>query len=179
MNENLVFVDTETTGLDPDRHEIWEIALIYPHRGTWAEYERQIHVSLRNAEPGALRINRYYERFDGKRAFHAMEVAESIARLTAGKHLVGAVPDFDARFMEKMLRDAGYAPAWHYHLVDVESLAAGALRLEPPWKSDDLGRALGVPPSLEEERHTALGDARWAKRLYDAVMVAGVAPATE
>lgn len=24
----LAFVDTETTGLDPDRHEIWEVALI-------------------------------------------------------------------------------------------------------------------------------------------------------
>ena len=25
------FVDTETTGLDPDRHPIWEVALITPN----------------------------------------------------------------------------------------------------------------------------------------------------
>lgn len=39
----------------------------------------------------------------------------------------------------------------------------------PPWKSDDLSAALGVTIS-EEDRHTALGDARWAMRIYDAVM---------
>jgi oligoribonuclease (3'-5' exoribonuclease) len=28
MNDNVIFVDTETTGLDPERHELWDIALI-------------------------------------------------------------------------------------------------------------------------------------------------------
>ena len=40
---------------------------------------------------------------------------------------------------------------------------------QPPWKSDDLSAALGVTVS-DEDRHTALGDARWAMRVYDAVM---------
>ena len=39
-----------------------------------------------------------------------------------------------------------------------------------PWKSDDLTRALGVKPATEDERHTALGDARGAMRMYDAVV---------
>ena len=38
----------------------------------------------------------------------------------------------------------------------------------PPWKSDDLSEALGVKVS-DEDRHTALGDARWAMAIYDAV----------
>lgn len=38
-----------------------------------------------------------------------------------------------------------------------------------PWKSDDLSRACGVEPPTEDERHTALGDARWVMRLYDAI----------
>jgi hypothetical protein len=37
-----------------------------------------------------------------------------------------------------------------------------------PWKSDDLSAALGVTVS-DEDRHTALGDARWAMALFDAV----------
>ena len=41
--------------------------------------------------------------------------------------------------------------------------------ITPPWKSDDLSAALGITVS-EDERHTALGDARWAMRIYDAVM---------
>jgi hypothetical protein len=83
-----------------------------------------------------------------------------------------------------MLRRHKLAPAWHYHLVDVEALAVGYLhgrhsdvilpdegyaRISPPWKSDDLSRAVGVEPATDDERHTALGDARWAMRLYDAI----------
>jgi hypothetical protein len=40
---------------------------------------------------------------------------------------------------------------------------------QPPWKSDDLSEAVGVSASFEG-RHTALGDARWARALFDAVM---------
>ncbi|HTE66667.1 MAG TPA: hypothetical protein VK736_10485, partial [Candidatus Binatia bacterium] len=81
-------------------------------------------------------------------------------------------------------------PAWHYHLIDVEALAVGwlsGLRSETtlatgayagfvpslPWDSDDLSRACGVEPASEAERHTALGDARWAMRLYDAIVGGG------
>lgn len=39
-----------------------------------------------------------------------------------------------------------------------------------PWKSDDLSRLVGVTPAADEDRHTALGDAKWAMRIYDAVM---------
>lgn len=41
---------------------------------------------------------------------------------------------------------------------------------EPPWKSDDLTAELHLPAVPEDERHTALGDARWAMRIYDRVM---------
>jgi oligoribonuclease (3'-5' exoribonuclease) len=30
VNAPVCFVDCETTGLDPDRHEIWEVGLITP-----------------------------------------------------------------------------------------------------------------------------------------------------
>ena len=61
----------------------------------------------------------------------------------------------------------------------VENLAAGYLaakghRFPLPYSSGDLTEALGVDPGTAEEKHTALGDARWAMRLYDAVMAAGV-----
>jgi hypothetical protein len=56
-------------------------------------------------------------------------------------------------------------------------MAAGFLARErstdlaaPPWRSEELSRAVGVDPPEAAERHTALGDARWAMRLYDVVM---------
>lgn len=119
------------------------------------------------------------------RARAALHVAE----WTHGAHLVGAVPNFDAETLAPLLREHGLLPAWHYHLIDVEALAVGYLagrrrtwsavnvgtKPEPtplPWKSDDLSLACGVEPATEEERHTALGDARWAMRIYDAIILA-------
>jgi DNA polymerase III epsilon subunit-like protein len=37
-----------------------------------------------------------------------------------------------------------------------------------PWKSDNLSAALGITVS-DKDRHTALGDARWARAIYDKV----------
>jgi len=96
-------------------------------------------------------------------------VAERLARILDGAHLVGAVPSFDAAFLEPFLRRHGQAACWHYHLVDVEAMAAGNAQAEPPWNSEDLSRWVGVEPD-QFDRHTALGDARWAKAIYDAVL---------
>lgn len=38
-----------------------------------------------------------------------------------------------------------------------------------PWNSEDLSLLVGVTPAVDD-RHTALGDVRWALRIYDAVM---------
>lgn len=53
---------------------------------------------------------------------------------------------------------------WTDH--EVSSDPTGAL---PPWNSNDMSRAVGVEPD-DFDRHTALGDARWAKAIYEAVM---------
>jgi hypothetical protein len=50
------------------------------------------------------------------------------------------------------------------HLDEAVRAAIG-----PPWRSDDLSLACGVEPPGEGVRHTAMGDARWARDLYDAV----------
>lgn len=108
------------------------------------------------------------------------QAAGQVERLTRGAHLVGAVPNFDAEVFADMLRRHQVVPAWHHHLIDVGSLAVGYLagcaaenpfsaHASVPWRSDDLSRACGVEPAGDDERHTALGDATWAMRLYDAI----------
>mgnify|MGYP001572383750 CR=1 FL=1 len=178
---NLAFVDTETTGLDPDRHEIWEVGLIVDDQ----EYEWQLPVDLGRADAIALKIGRYYER-NLEVTADLRSFAEEFAALTRGRHLVGAVISFDEERLRKLLRANGACPEWHYHLIDVEALVAGALferaRDEdedgragevihvttPPWDSNKLSRAIGVDPD-DFDRHTALGDARWAKAMYEVV----------
>ena len=101
--------------------------------------------------------------------------AQVVAAYTHGAHFVGAVPSFDAEVLAALLRDNWLTPSWHYHLIDVEVLAAGWLARDgrapaPPWRSDDVAAALGVDAPDDGELHTALGDARWARRIYDRVM---------
>jgi DNA polymerase III epsilon subunit-like protein len=211
----VVFIDTETTSLRPDRRA-WEIGLIVRDPGkpdaehSW--FVRHDELDLGNADPFALKIGGFYERhpaFAGDRGgdpWNASDFMErsallEVERLTRGAHLVGAVPNFDAEVLGARMRAHGIAPSWHYHLIDVEALAVGYLAglnghghsslacaespncaafdgITLPWSSDDLTRLLGLPPVPEEERHTALGDARWARSIYDRVMGTADSPAT-
>lgn len=118
------------------------------------------------------------------------DAAHAVARFTHGATLVGIVPDFDTEVLANLLRAEHLTPAWHYHKQDAETLAAGYLYgggrsdmmprdlrevLTLPWSSEEISRAIGVEPPTAEERHTAMGDARWAMRIYDQVTGGGEA----
>ena len=218
----IVFIDTETTSLRPDRRA-WEVGMIRraDHRDADQETSFFIHIDdidLPNADPFALDVGRFWQRHpqavtDARVGYevHDFEdtsmwstlrgevldagTAAQVVRLwTHGAHLVGAVPSFDAEVLAALLRDNWLTPTWRYHLIDVESLAVGWLarkfaadaqskaipsgtaaqmrrsEFEPPWSSERLSNALGVELPNEADRHTALGDARWAARIFDRVM---------
>lgn len=176
----IVFIDTETTSLRHDRRA-WEIALIVRHDGqpdqehTW--FIDTVDLDLGNADLMSLKVGRFFERHPqmggnepGLFAFEDESVVLGyVEALTRGAFLVGAVPNFDADVLGQRMRAHGICPSWHYHLVDVETLAAGALRLAPPWDFDSILDAYGLMYD-ETDRHTALGDARMARDLYDDVL---------
>lgn len=186
---SLVFLDTETTSLRHDRRA-WEIALIVRRPagddegvGEYADEEHTWFVDvddldLGNADLMSLKIGKFYDRHPQVRegaghhwgeSVHEAGALYEVERLTRGAHLVGAVPDFDADVLGQRMRANGLCPSWHYHLVDVETLAAGALKMPPPWGFDDLLAVYGLTYD-EADRHTALGDAKMVRDLYDAVM---------
>lgn len=182
----LAFVDCETSGLNPEMHDLYEIGLILdPTEEAHPDAEEitwWVRPDLAKADPTALRIGRYYERRpyagDDQRFSDGADVAQVLAECLDGRHLVGAVPSFDAAFLERFLRRHGQCPTWHYHLICVEALAAGFLaakgavpraQAQPPWDSSALSELVGVNPG-QFDRHTALGDARWARAIYQAVM---------
>jgi hypothetical protein len=188
----LVFMDTETTGLSLT-DDIWEFAAVRRNEdGT----ESELHMFL---EHDANKCAQLPEKFrdDHMRRFppshggvewasgvypkdRAGRAIVNFFRVASGEpkpHVVGAVPNFDTERVNLLLPNYERDP-WHYHLIDVESLAVGALvarrlqghvDLSLPWDSDELSTAVGVVPT-QFERHTAMGDVRWAMAIYDAVM---------
>lgn len=190
----LAFVDTETTGLDPFLHDAWEVAVILRIDRIDTEHVFTIESDLTNATPKALEINRYHERTSAP-DWHWNNPADAAYRvfnLLTDIVIVGSNPAFDAAMIRNLIgRHHPYpgtnATPWHYRTVDVATLAAGyrfgqaasgayggdfAFATDypqMPYKSYDLSRAVGVEPPAQDVAHTALGDARWARDVYDAV----------
>lgn len=186
----ICFVDTETTGVH-DLSQIWEFACIRREPdGTETAVEFFINIFLHEADLFALNIGKYYDRhpqgkwLSGKSAQtpyttsygkyrDQSEAAATIARMTHNATLVGAVPSFDARQMDRLLKSEYLIPAWNHRPICIENLAvarlaADGIDFEIPWKSSsDLLKKAGVEPASEDERHTAMGDVKWVARAFD------------
>lgn len=199
----LAFVDCETTHLDPRYGDAWEIAVIRRRTdGVDVEYVWQVRPNLDSADPEALNIGRFQERFavpDGWDAieffpaggppFRSLipEMLFDLQEALSGAVVIGSNPGFDITFLTKLLQAHGRKLPWHYRPVDIATLAAGyrfgqaasgayggdfafqADYPQMPFKSYELSRAVGVEPPAKEVAHTALGDACWARDVYDAV----------
>jgi len=204
----VAFVDTETTHLDPRHGDVWELAVIRRDGGVDTEYLWQIRPDLATADPEALKIGRFEERFAVPNDWDAIEIFPSgvlpmkltlpaalfdIQEALKDAVIVGSNPGFDVAFLTKLLQAHGRKLPWHYRSIDITTLAVGALygrasewtrkdcdaawyskvakAVGWPWKSYDVSRHVEVEPPAKAVAHTALGDARWARDVFDAVTV--------
>jgi hypothetical protein len=202
VSAHIAFLDCETTSLRHDRRA-WEVGII-DRRPGHSDVEHSWFIELNdldlgNADLRSLEVGRFHDRHPHARldeepdpfaALDETSVMMQVEAITRGAHIVGAVVNFDTEVLGNQMRQNGICPSWHYHLCDVENLAAGwlhrhaavlenragaideatALRevARPPWDSHALSRAVGVEPD-GFDRHTALGDAKWARAIFDAV----------
>lgn len=185
----LLFLDCETTGLDPVIHVPWEVAAVRAEHTddgrlvVLGQMETFVHLTddqLDAADPIALEIGRFRERYgeawnNGNPPARPGTATHAVNFLCDDKpHLVGAVPSFDDRRVGDMMRRCGITPRWHYHLIDIEAMVVGYIargqrfKSSTSWKSDELSRAIGVDPG-QFDRHTAMGDVRWCMAQYAAM----------
>jgi hypothetical protein len=146
------------------------------------------------ADEESLAIGGYYRRHPNGRAVSGLpdlgdelySPEDAALFVTHWTHdaavVIGCTVNFDTETLEPLLRRHDLAPGWDYHILDVTTFAAGWLRgqiaannrehldLTPPFKSRTIAAALGITQPADEQ-HTALGDARLAQRLYDAVTI--------
>lgn len=183
MTNDIVFVDTETIGLDP-LAPIWEFAA---HR-RYADGTVDQHViQIRHDDParwlaemlqtpyGEQFVRDYEDRYNHDDALLEDVAAGVINHFTQDALVICCNPlfDLDSQRLTKLLQRNGIEPSWHYHPVDIASVAIGYLAgrgelFGQPWKSDRLAGAIGVN-SADYPRHTALGDVRWAAAQWDVI----------
>lgn len=143
---SLVFVDVETTGLDPSLHSIWEVAFAVDDGPILSSF---VAHSTEHADPGALEVNGYLDRFQGAPLL-GLEFERQLRGALTGNTLVAANPAFDAAFLRARW---GVAP-WRYRLLDVEAYAMPYFDLDVPVGLARIAELLGI----EAPDHTAHAD---------------------
>lgn len=189
----IAFTDVETLGLHADHHAVWEVSTIVYDPETrivrdQATWQIQLtEAQIEAGDPTGMAIGGFHDRYDPLVAVPARVVCMEFAAMVDNAHLCGNVISFDEERLRRLCLANGVAPSWHYHLIDVESMAIGYFHgyaagevghpapdgLPPvarslPWKSEELSLALGVDPA-SFDRHTSLGDCRWAIAEYEAI----------
>jgi DNA polymerase III alpha subunit (gram-positive type) len=162
--KDLIYLDCETTGLNPDLHEIWEIA--YAINDGPIE-QRIVEHSLQTADPKALALNHYWERAPwGMHPEMNHNFDMEIKQVVEDNTLVCANPPFDRGF----LRARWGVEPWHYRSIDLESMALVVLGHERPKGLKDISdelRKLGYNIAVPD--HSAVMDVAVLRECYIAL----------
>lgn len=177
---NLAFIDTETTGTDPNKHEIIELAVIIarqvPREGKGPKLEiieecewkiKPMH--LETAEEQALRVNGYNE-VDWMFASELKPVMEQFAKKTQSCSFVSHNLVFDYAFVQKAFEETGVESLMHYAKMDTISMAFARLYDAPQADKFSLRALCELLKVDNTKAHTALADTRALVDCYRKMM---------
>lgn len=126
QDRNLLFIDSETSGLTAGFHEAveWAGVLTKPDGITVLEtYEAKVKpLHPERFDARAREVNGYTEE-DWADAPPPEDVAARLSMMASGVILVGQNVSFDEGFLKAFLKLYGQRETWHYHKVDTMGLA--------------------------------------------------------
>lgn len=126
MEKPIVVIDTETTGLDPAKHEVIEFAGIKIDPVTLEVIDtltfkvKPLHIET--AQSKALEVNGYTPEAWAE-AIDPLDAAQKIAKFCAYTVIVGHNVRFDFGFIHALFDSQGVKARIDYHVVDTVSLA--------------------------------------------------------
>jgi DNA polymerase-3 subunit epsilon len=169
----LALVDVETTGLDPKKHRVLEVAIEIVdatpkgiHVVNTLEFRHNVNLAEPCWEPAALAVNGYHEEHPDWKGAPNVHVPEDqdgvrwnwvhVAELTHTLPLCSQNVPFDRDFMAAEMARVGVKPTWARRFVDLQSFSFMAC-LETgreKFALHDVYKALGGP-DLQEHRAVA------------------------
>ena len=162
---HLAFIDCETTGLNPSRHELIEIAVLRVDAHTLdvvGEIELRIAPQrVEDAEPDAMAVNGYSPEAWSS-AVSLDDALRLVGPLLEGATLAGQNVAFDRKFLDAAWTQTGVTPpTLDYHVLDTVSLAWPLLSagLIEGLSLNKVCAHLGI---ARPSPHRAIGDARVA-----------------
>ena len=176
---DLVFIDTETTGLDPRQHELLEISVVRV-RQTWVPNEKPVFTvidewstrvrpdNIMTADPASLRVNGY-SATGWANATPIRDALEEFSKHVEGAIMVAHNVAFDAGFIDTYLAVHQMPNKMHYHRLDTVSMAYAKLHDSgvTRYSLGELCKHFGI---VNEHAHTALSDARACFELFKKLM---------
>ncbi len=173
MSRPFIAVDVETTGLDPERHEIVQLGMVglgddLQELWLWSETFRPRWPE--RADPESMAVHGLGEEH-WRDALPFDAHAADVANLLRGATLVAHNPSFDDKFLRAALRRA-LGPGhdrWSYRLVDTMSMALPLVRALAPGGSSSLDATCKTLGLARGRSHDALSDARAHAAVFRAV----------
>lgn len=175
----LIFLDTETVGLDLMTHDVWEIAWAIDHEPITSGL---VPHTLHHHQVEALQVNRYAQRCgDAYPEDIPTEVEDALfdtfnewqRRHGQPLTVVGANPHFD---LYRLSRRWDWKQPWHYRAIDVSVFAMPILGHELPQglyrvAAELQAKGYEVARDLLTTAHSAAADVEVVRNCYYALVL--------
>jgi DNA polymerase-3 subunit epsilon len=175
---NLAFIDVETTGFDPQKHEVIEIGCVVVKQkdatGTDFEIVKELELKIKpekleDADPGALRVNGYNDA-DWLFAHSLQEAMTQFAEVTKDAIFVAHNLAFDYSFIHEAFKKSGVENKMFFSKLDTISIAYAKLHKDLSVERFSLQKLTEHFGIINQRAHTALADARATLEVYEKLM---------